>query len=440
MEPLSKHLFLSADKDAWMAQVQKELKNESVYESLQWQTEDGFLVEPYYTAADLDSLPLETIQKAQKTYPDWLNTPGYQVTAEKTDNVVLRNALTQGAEALLLNLSASGLNIAQLLNGIKLSETPVFFRINDSAYTDPVTFIKGLQTVAPYSLKGGLFAEVSDKTAEVTQLTANSPQFRTVYISSHSFHNAGATASQELAYTVASLADAYDKLTDSGLTLEQLVPKTIFSLSIGTSYFLEIAKLRALRVLLFRVLAAYKPSFLSSSSFFIHCQTSAFYDATVTPYTNLLRATTEAMAAVIGGCDALTVQPYDAVVGIPDEFSTRIARNVSILLKQESHFDKVADPSAGSYYVESLTNQLIESAWPLFLDVEKRGGLAKAMTDGYIQSEIEQAYRAKVESVHNGKVLVGVTKFRPEETGVKTRPISPNTNLLPTHRLAEEFE
>ncbi|MBD2757526.1 methylmalonyl-CoA mutase family protein [Spirosoma validum] len=439
MEPLFKNSFPSADKAAWLTQVQKELKNESAYEGLRWQTDEGFLVEPYYTAVDLTNLPLEISQQAQKADPGWLNAPNYQITDEKADNVVLRNALTQGAEALLLDLSASNINIVQLLNGIKLSVTPVFFRVNASTDTDLVTFIKSLQTVAPYSLKGGLLMDVSGTTAEVTQLTADSPQFRTVCISGHAFHNAGATATQELAFTLASLADTYDKLTDSGLTIEQLVPKTILSLSVGTSYFLEIAKLRALRILLLRFLIAYNPaSSISTSSFSIHCQTSTFYDAAVTPYTNLLRVTTEAMAVIIGGCDVLTVRPYDAVVGVPDEFSERIARNVSILLKDESHLDKVADPSAGSYYVENLTNQLVETAWSLFLEVEKRGGLA--MADEFIQSEIEQAYRAKVEAVRNGKVLVGVTKFRSDETTVEKQAVSSDNSWLPNHRLAEEFE
>ena len=449
MEPLFANLFPSADKAAWLTQVQKELKNDSAYESLRWQTDEGFIIEPYYTAADLNDLPLESIQNAQKTAPGWLNAPDYQITDEKADNAILRDALAQGAEGFVLTLPSSPINVAQLLNGIKLSETPVFFRVSPATDEDLVNFVKTVQRVAPYQLKGGLLMDSSDATADVTRLLIESPQFRTVCVNSHPFHNAGATATQELAFTLASLADTYDKLTDSGLTIEQLVSKTILSISVGTSYFSEIAKLRALRVLLSRLLSHYSfityHSSASADRFIVHTQTSTFYDAAVTPYTNLVRATTEAMAAVIGGSDVLTLHPYNTVLKTSTEladreFAERIARNVSILLKEESYLDKVADPSAGSYYVENLTNQLIESAWLLFLKVEKSGGFANALTYGFIQDEIEKSYQAKLEAVRKGNVLVGVTKFRSDEIKPQKQPAPAESSLFPNHRLSEEFE
>ncbi|CAN5432695.1 hypothetical protein BH09BAC4_BH09BAC4_22150 [soil metagenome] len=443
MEPLFSTLFPAADKAAWLAQVQKELKNESAYENLLWQTEEGFTVEPYYTADEMHHRPIETIQASQKQAPGWLNAPEQQISDEKSDNVILRDVLARGADALVLRLS-SQTDLSRLLNGIKLSDTPVFFRLDDSvAATD---FVKALKTVAPYQLKGGLLTGVRTLTAEITRLTADSPLFRTIGVSSHEYHNAGANATQELAFTLASLADAYDQLTNEGLPIDQLVPKTLLSTSVGTSYFLEIAKLRSLRVLMNRLLSAYSSS-IHPISYTIHTQTSTFYDATATPYTNLLRATTEAMAAVIGGCDVLTVHPYDTVLGTSGNDSAdrshadRIARNVSVLLKEESYIDKVADPSAGSYYIETLTSQLVDAAWTLFLDVEKRGGFTKALAAGFIQQEIERSYQAKVESVRSGKVLVGITKFRFDEPSNQTHPVSKNgTSSLPDRRLAEDFE
>ncbi len=459
MVPFFSSLFPATDKSAWLTQVLNESKatqrGDDAYERLRWHTEEGFSVEPYYTASDihngsLTALQLETIQAAQKQIPGWLNTPEYKLTDEKTANVTLRDALARGADALVINLltPASSLNdqLSRLLNGIKLSDTPIFFRLasNDRASD----LVKALHIVAPYKLKGGLLLDVGTSTAEATRLTADSPQFRTVCVTSHAFHNAGATATQELAFTLASLADAYDHLTESGLTLEQLVPKTMLSVSVGTSYFMEIAKLRALRVLLARFTSAYSSA--PFSPFFIHSQTSTFYEAKATPNTNLLRATTEAMAAVIGGCDALTVRPFDTVLGTPasadhstsaTDFSARIARNVSILLKHESYLDKVADPSAGSYYIEVLTHSLVEAAWTLFLTVEKQGGFTQALAGGFIEAELEQAYQAKVQAVRNGKVLVGVTKFRFDEPTSQTYTAPEGvTGLLPDRRLAEEFE
>lgn len=454
-------LFPTTDKSAWLAQVQKELKaahnGEDGYESLRWHTDDGFVQEPYYTTGDmregaLTGPMLATTQAAQKATPGWLNTTEWVVSDEKSDNSSLRQLLTLGADALILNLGGHsdrfGERLSWLLNGIKLSETPVFFRLSSDR---PTAFVQALKTVAPYQLKGGLLLPSNGSTAEVTRLTADSPQFRTVCASSHAFHNAGATTTQELAFTLASLVDTYDHLTNDGLTLEQIVPKTMLSVSVGTSYFLEIAKLRAFRVLMNRLLAAYDSSLaFQSSSYFIHAQTSTFYDAKTTPNTNLLRATTEAMSAIIGGCDALTVHPHDTVLdqteSTDNDFSARIARNVSILLKEESYLDKVTDPAAGSYYIENLTNSLVDAAWPLFLEVDKQGGFASALASGFVSASIEQAYQKKVEAIRNGKVLVGVTKFRFDE---KNRAVSTLTtaqqstspqSVLPDRRLAEPFE
>ncbi|MBD2704075.1 methylmalonyl-CoA mutase [Spirosoma sp. BT702] len=438
MEPFSSSTFPPADTSTWQKQVQQELKIDNAYETLRWYTAEGFTLEPYYTVDDLKKLPLQTIQLAQKQIPGWLNTPEYVVTDEKAANFLLRDAITRGADALLLTLNTNT-DLLRLLNGIKLSDIPILFRLQTEAI-NAAEFAQQLKTVAPYQLKGGLLLSDDNYIAEVTRLTTDSPLFRTVYASSQPFHNAGASATQELAFTLASLADTYDKLTDAGLPIEQLIPKTILSVSVGTSYFLEIAKLRALRVLLQRFLQHYSSTIIHYP--FIHAQTSTFYDATATPYTNLLRATTEAMAAIVAGCDALTVNPYDTVLGERSDFSERIARNVSLLLKDESLFGKVTDPSAGSYYVETATYQLVENAWALFLNVEKQGGLTKAFANGYVQAEIEQAYQAKVEMVRQGNVIVGVTKFRSDEQ-INTLPKSVSSDItgqLPDRRLAEVFE
>ena len=457
MESRSTTDFPPADKSAWLAQVQKELKDPAASESLRWHTDEGFVAEPYYTADDQPQTSrLTSSQQVQKQVPGWLNAPGYDLTDDApADNAILRDALTRGADASVLTIptletsDAAIQRLSRLLNGVKLSDTPVFFR---TGTLDPAAFVTALKTVAPYQLKGGLLTDAGVDVAEATRLTTDSPQFRTVCASSHAFHNAGATATQELAFTLATVADAYDSLTNAGLTIDQLIPKTMLSVSVGTSYFMEIAKLRALRVLFSRFTAHYSVSIIQP--LFIHAQTSAFYDAAATPYTNLLRATTEAMAAVVGGCDVLTVRPYDAVLErqagpVRDRtFSDRVARNVSVLLKEEGYFDKAADPSAGSYYIETLTQQLAKTAWTLFLAVEQRGGFAKAFAAGFISNEIERTYRAKVDAVQQGRVLVGVTKFRhdetPDQTGKPGRRSGPEDLMglgnLSDRRLAEEFE
>lgn len=465
MEPTFSDMFPGADKSAWLAQVQKEQKNnradvsapeDSVLDGLRWHTAEGFVVDPYYTASDLDNLPLDTIQAAQKQSPGWLNAPAFTTSsATKTDNELMRTSLHKGADALIITLasqvdwfSETG-PLSRLLHGIKLSETPLFFRTSQ-----PQQLADMLGRIVPYPLKGGIqtplpansstLTDYYQSIANLTRSTLDATSFRTISIGSESFHNAGANAVQELAFTLSLLADQYDFMTDSGLSIEQIVPKTMISVATGTSYFMEIAKLRALRVLLNRFLSAYNVADLATNSFTIHCQTSVFYDSMSTPYTNLLRSTTEAMAAVIGGCDLLTVHPYTSIVGQPQEQENRLARNVSILLNDESFLGKVADPSAGSYYIENLTHQLIESTWAMFLDVEQQGGFSQAYSRGLIAGELQRSYQKKVDAIHSGNVLVGVTKFRfdeptPDNVNPDVASLS-DESFLPLRRLASEFE
>lgn len=435
--------FPPASYADWLAQVQKDLKDSTVYESLCWQSPEGFTVDPYYTAEHIESDKfasgaLQTQQNAQKSVPGWLNAPTYTALPgeEKSLNAALRDALTNGAEALVLILH-DAVSLARLLDGIKLSNTPVFFRLG--AGVEASQLLQTVRQLAPYQLRGGMLPLSGTlPPATLTNLleqSSESPNFRPIGISGHEFHTAGATATQELAFTLAQLAQTYDQLTGTGLTANQLVSKTMLSVSVGTSYFMEMAKLRALRVLIARLLPTVSQPIL------VHSQTSTFYEATATPYTNLLRATTEAMAAVIGGADVLTVRPYDAVLNTATDFSERIARNVSTLLKAESYLDKVADPAAGSYYIENLTYQLTEAAWSVFQQVQQLGGFTKALETGFIQPELDKAYEAKVEAIRNGRVLVGVTKFRHDgETDVKPARSEGDSKGLKSRRLANEFE
>ena len=427
MFTLDQPLFLPATKADWLRQVQRDLKDDLACERLRWHTPDGFVVEPYYTGEVVFPVGEPSGADRQKSTLGWLNAPESTLTGNaKTDSTTLRNALTNGADALVLTITKTT-DLTRLIDGIKLSTSPVFFRIQDGL--SAIELIANVKQIAPYQLKGGLLLDpvatsrfstdsARAELVEVTRKTLDSPQFGTVCADGSVFHNAGATATQELAFALGSLADQYDELTDNNLTINQLPAKTIVSVSVGTSYFLEIAKLRALRVLLNQFFSAYPSSPSSLVLFpFIHCQTSAFYEQTASPYTNLLRATTGAMSAVIGGCDALTVRPYDAktgnVSGQATDFSARIARNVSSLFRHEAYFGAVSDPAAGSYYVENLTQQLTESAWTLFLEVENRGGLTQAIASGFVAAEIDRSFRAKQENFASGeRVVVGVNKFQ----------------------------
>lgn len=447
MTPLPIPSFPSASLAAWQQQVRTELKDERADEQLQWASPEGFTVAPYYTVDSVAQLPLADLQGAQRTNPGWLNTPDYRIDDARTANAALVQALASGADALLLDLPGpvEVPMLTRLLNGIKLSDHPVFFRT-----ATPDQLVVALASVAPYQWRGGLLhdpiaeaigqgrTEAIDWTPVQTAVrqTAGSPQFRAVCASSHVFHNAGATATQELALLLAGLVTQYDGLTEAGVPIAELVASTALSVSVGTSYFLEMAKLRALRVLWQRLISCYG---LEAPAAFVHAQTSRFYAARATVNTNLLRATTEAMAAVMGGADALTVQPFDTVLTAPSAFSERLARNVSVLLRDESYLDKVADPAAGSYYIEHLTNELVDRAWTMLQTIEAAGGLLPAVASGWVTEQLDASWKAKVEAVRNGQVLVGVTKFRHDESELAPAPAQPDA-LLPDRRLAALFE
>lgn len=449
--------FSPTDKNAWAQQALKDLKGKDFDKTLLWHTSEGFIVEPYYTGEDVAEDQLVALQAAQQKKLGWLNQPVVVYENERATNAKMLSLLQKGVDALTLDLRSAPLEtveLMKLLNGIKLSDTPVFFQTNGQN----TELLRALQSFIVYQMKGGLANDgladwmttghisetYFDELAVICTATKDSPNFKTICVSSHVFHNAGANAAQELAFTLASAVTYMDNLTDAGLSPEQAFSKLYFSVSVGTNYFMEIAKLRALRYLWTRVQTSWNAE---SKTVYIHAQTSAYYDAAITPNTNLLRATTEAMSAVIGGCDALTVHAYDAAFRRPDEFSERIARNISILLKEEGHLDKTLDPAAGSYFLENLTQQLANSAWTLFLEVEEKGGLCAAFEQNFIQDHIEQNAQSTLSDLQQGtRVMVGVNKFRVDEEPLKSmtedKPLetAASYKLLNNQRISQTFE
>ena len=446
--------FSPVSKETWKQQTIKDLKGKDFDATLLWNTAEKMVVQPYYASEDLVDERLEALQACQEKNAGWLNQPQIEVGDEKTTNAQLKAVLQKGADALTLDVrKKEKIEWTKVLDGLKLSETPVFFATNGQEKA----VVEALLKMIPYQIKGGLAddglaqwtqtgelpATYFNDLASLIRQTATSPQFRVVCISSHAFHNAGANVVKELACTLASAVTYLDKLTDEGVSWEEILLKVYFSLSIGTNYFFEIAKLRALRYLWQKVSGAFLEGYHNC---YIHAQTSTFYDAATTPNTNMLRATTEAMSAVMGGCDALTVHAYDAAFQPSDDFSERIARNISILLKGESYLDKTVDPAAGSYYLENLTLQLVDAAWALFLAIEEKGGFMEAIAQNFIQEAIEENYQQTLHALQEGKrVMVGVNKFRFDEGAFTPPPttVAPSEGAfikLPNRRIAQPFE
>lgn len=427
MQPSLLSDFEKTDKSVWKKQITKELKGRS-YEEVLYRPAAAVAIEPYYVASELpESTTLKDIQSSQKQIPGWLTTPYVSFGSPFETNAILRRQLEKGADAIWLDcqdLSVLELDLFKTLHAIRLTDTPVYFASSES----PVALVTELTRGASYYLKGGIvhdpiadwmkngdtFTERIDSIAESMALTKAMREFHSYKVESHVFHEAGADVVQELAFTIASFVTYMDQLTERGVAPLLAANRFVFSISVGTDYLTEIAKLRALRYLYRRITRAYSlPDDLCRAH--VHGSSSLLYQSARSPHTNILRYTSEAMSGVVGGCDALTVLPFDYSFAETSEFSERVARNTSLILKNESYLDQVADPAAGSYYLEIMTEQLAEASWALFLDVENRGGLLAAFEQNFIQEEIKKSWNETVSDYHNGKVLVGVNKYQVDE-------------------------
>ena len=238
------------------------------------------------------------------------------------------------------------------------------------------------------------------------------PNYRVLAVNAFLFNNAGAYISQELGYALAWGNELMAKLTEAGFTADEVAKKIKFNFGISSNYFMEIAKLRAARWLWAEIVAAYKPACECACKMVAHAQTSEWNMTVYDAHVNLLRSQTEAMSAALAGVDSITVRPFDKIYQTPDDFSERIARNQQLLLKEECHLDKVVDPSAGSYYVEVLTNSLADVAWKLFLEVEEKGGFSVAVNAGEIQNAVNASNVARKKAVATRReILLGSNQY-----------------------------
>jgi methylmalonyl-CoA mutase len=251
-----------------------------------------------------------------------------------------------------------------------------------------------------------------DYLASLTRYASAFSNLRTIHLNASNFNNAGADIVQELAFGISMGSEYMTQLTSRGLSTDMAASKIRFSFGIGSKYFPEIAKLRAARLLWSVIVKGFLPEHNESMKMDIHTVTSSWNSTVYDPYANMLRTQTEAMSSILGGTDSLTVEPFDSVFRDSDEFSERIARNQQLILKEESYFDKVVDPSAGSYYIETLTNMIAESAWKLFLEIEDQGGFISSLKSGLIQRKLLSSAEKRRSDIESGREkLLGANLF-----------------------------
>ncbi len=455
--------FVSPSKNDWKQQVIKDLKGKDFQETLNWTNAENFSIGSYYSLEDLENLPVNLIQQSQiqAVTKSWSNREIIRFKSEKEYNQLIINTLNSGGDSFLIDISGvliREIEIKELLRNIKMSDTPFFLKVEN----DGLFLINELQKIAPYDWKGGIDTNILgryfrtgnnsiddwNELANILRKVQKYKSYGCVNISSQCFHNFGANNAQELAYTLASAIETIDKLTEQNILLHDIVQKVEFTISVGTNYFGEIAKIRALKLLWRQILVeGYGMNENDIPDISIHCITSSFYNSSLSPHTNLLRATTEAMSAIIGGCNALSICAFDETYQESDEFSRRISRNISTILKEEAYLDKVIDPSAGSYFIENLTFKLAEESLKLLAEVENMGGIIKAFEQNFIQNEMKKNFHKSQEALlKSERIMIGVNKFRNDETPIlNTKNTESQTSdlgfeLLTDLRLSSVFE
>jgi methylmalonyl-CoA mutase len=225
-----------------------------------------------------------------------------------------------------------------------------------------------LDPIGTFILKGKLTKDAISKLKPVVEKTKDVPQFRVIGVHGKIFANSGSSIVQELAFSLAQGAEYLTQFTELGMNIDDVAKTIKFNFGIGNNYFMEIAKLRAARLLWAQIVKAYNPASDCAAKLIAHCETSRYNKTIYDPHVNMLRTQTEAMSAALGGAHSITVLPFNAIYEEPSNLSERVARNQQILLKEESYLDKVSDPAAGSYYIENLTASIVEQAWKLFLN------------------------------------------------------------------------
>lgn len=454
----------------WEEKIQADLKGADYEKRLVWKSPEGLKVRPYYRSEHLDGLPHVGVLPGQPPYVrgprekgnEWVIRQDFVEEDVQLANALARQSIEKGVQAVGLNASAvnSREHMMRLLEGIDPAVTGIHL-LHGKDYpalldllleVKPAEKLQGslnFDPLAYFLLYGKFYGGQQGDMEQAKELLERCrelpPGFYPLAVNAQHIHNAGGSAVQEMAFALAQAVEYLSALTGMGLSVDEIAPRMQFTFAVGSSYFMEIAKVRAVRMLWHQVVAQYKPARPESSKMRVHVCTSNWNKSVYDPYVNMLRTTTEAMAASVGGADSVTVEPFDKAFRKPSEFSYRMARNQQIILKHEAYFNKVADPAAGSYYIEQLTDSLAQAAWKLFLEVEDQGGFVRSVHDGFVRSSVEDTCQQRDMAIAmRKKVFVGTNLYPNTEERVldKVEPTASLSDLagLRQYRGPQAFE
>lgn len=431
-------MFPPISTEEWVAKINVDLKGADFEKKLVWRTNEGFNVQPFYRAEDIkdlhtvNSLPGEfPYVRGTRTDNNWLIRQEIQgeTPAEINSNAI--HAIDRGVDSLGIKLPKEfdAAVLETILKGIDLNKIEVNFNCCPGCAVEAAKIIvayikannltetfKGSINFNPFKrlLKHGLKfpKDIVETTKALLEEVKDVKQLRCLAVDSYMLNNAGAYICQELGYALAWGAQWITSLTEAGVCPCEVAHRIKFNMGISSNYFMELAKFRAARMLWAEIVNAYEPKCADSCKMVAHAVTSQFNQTVYDAHVNLLRSMTETMSAALAGVDSIETLPFDLQYKKPDEFSERIARNQQLLLREESHLDKVVDPAGGSYYVETLTVSIAEQAWALFNAVEDKGGFLAELEAGNIQKEVNASgVKRHTDVARRKEILLGTNQY-----------------------------
>ncbi len=452
----------------WEKKIKEDLRGEDYDKKLIWRTADDLHLSPYYRQEDLTDLSWLGAEPSQFPYlrgnqdisNGWMIRQDLVVRDAMESNKIAVKLLSRGTGSLGFLLPEDLPSISKLLKDIPLQEVPVNF----DAGPHPELIIDQLSglirdlDIEPDQLSGCVENDplaafcmnrcgadelnaLLEKLPALLETAETFRDLRMISIRGDHYHNSGANPAAELAWSLAAGCEYLDRLTGAGLEINRIVPKIQFHFATGPVYFMEIAKLRAARLLWSHIVKAFDPKDARSGKTFIHSSTSGWNQTVYDPHVNILRGTTEAMSAIIGGTNSLSVLPFDHPYRDSTEFSRRLAGNIQIILKEESYFDKVIDPGAGSYYIEKLTDALASKAWDLFTEIENSGGFYQALCSNTIQKQIRETADTRIQEIATRKeILLGTNEYPNFEERIPDDYQPGKLDAVKNIRAASEFE
>jgi len=446
--------------DQWHAAAEALLKGAPFEQKLVSKTYEDITIQPIYRREDIADLDHRkhfpgSASLVRGSQADGFLKSGWEVSQElkattpEALNALIHEGLNGGQSELNIFVGCgqndcctggvkidTATEVKTALSGVAMDAVSTWWQCGpaSAAVASLVIAAAGEMGVSPDKLRGGFendpLADLVaygksrqplsmrfDHIAALTDyVSKNAPGLRTISVKGDVYHNAGATATQELGYVIATLVSYIEEMKARGLSPETMLSKVRIRLSVGSDYFMEIAKIRAARWLWSKVAAAYG---VENAPVHIHASTSKWNKTTYDAHTNMLRVTSEAFAAVVAGVDSLHIGPYDEISGKTDEFSRRIARNLHTILREECGLDRVIDPSGGSTYIEWLTDKIAAKSWEIFQDIEKQGGMLAALESGTVQQAVQGVCKAKLQNIRRRKDKIVGSNMYPDLKGKK---------------------